>query len=138
MKGSTATSGRARACLKATSSAAALLIAGWAAPGLAQTQADPQAATSAPNGQDSSTVNATTAPSGDQGVVNPAAGSDASGGDVVVTGVRASLSSAQGIKRNADQIVDSIVAEDIGKLPDRNVAEALQRITGIQIQRSFG
>ncbi len=59
-------------------------------------------------------------------------------GDIVVTGVRASLSSAQNIKRNSDVIVDSIVAEDIGKLPDRNVAEALQRITGIQIQRSFG
>ncbi|WP_298397871.1 TonB-dependent receptor [Sphingobium sp.] len=59
-------------------------------------------------------------------------------GDIVVTGVRASLSSAQSIKRNSDVIVDSIVAEDIGKLPDRNVAEALQRITGIQIQRSFG
>lgn len=59
-------------------------------------------------------------------------------GDIVVTGVRASLSSAQAIKRNSDVIVDSIVAEDIGKLPDRNVAEALQRITGIQIQRSFG
>ena len=57
---------------------------------------------------------------------------------IVVTGVRASLSSAQSIKRNSDVIVDSIVAEDIGKLPDRNVAEALQRITGIQIQRSFG
>ncbi|WBQ15185.1 TonB-dependent receptor [Sphingobium yanoikuyae] len=57
---------------------------------------------------------------------------------IVVTGVRASLSSAQSIKRNSDVIVDSIVAEDIGKLPDRNVAEALQRITGIQIQRSYG
>ncbi|QGP80640.1 TonB-dependent receptor [Sphingobium sp. CAP-1] len=59
-------------------------------------------------------------------------------GDIIVTGVRASLSSAQAIKRNSDVIVDSIVAEDIGKLPDRNVAEALQRITGIQIQRSYG
>lgn len=57
---------------------------------------------------------------------------------IVVTGVRASLSSAQSIKRNSDVIVDSIVAEDIGKLPDRNVAEALQRITGIQVQRQYG
>ncbi|WP_404336967.1 TonB-dependent receptor [Sphingomonas sp. MMS12-HWE2-04] len=64
--------------------------------------------------------------------------SDADGDAIVVTGVRASLSSAQNIKRNSDQIVDSIVAEDIGKLPDRNVAEALQRITGIQIQRTYG
>ncbi len=59
-------------------------------------------------------------------------------GDIVVTGVRASLSSAQAIKRNSDVIVDSIVAEDIGKLPDRNVAEALQRIPGIQVQRRYG
>ncbi|WP_242138870.1 TonB-dependent receptor [Sphingomonas sp. TREG-RG-20F-R18-01] len=58
--------------------------------------------------------------------------------DIVVTGVRASLQSAQNIKRNADQVVDSIVAEDIGKLPDRNVAEALQRVSGVQIQRNFG
>ncbi|MBY8827320.1 TonB-dependent receptor [Hephaestia sp. CMS5P-6] len=59
-------------------------------------------------------------------------------GDIVVTGVRASLQSAEAIKRDAPEIVDSIVAEDIGKLPDRNVAEALQRVAGIQIQRNYG
>lgn len=58
--------------------------------------------------------------------------------EVVVTGIRASLQSAQQIKQNAEQIVDSIVAEDIGKLPDNNVAEALQRISGIQIDRNYG
>ena len=57
---------------------------------------------------------------------------------IVVKGQRASLEKAQDIKRNADQIVDSIVADDIGKLPDANVAEALQRITGVQISRSRG
>ncbi len=57
---------------------------------------------------------------------------------VIVKGQRASLEKAQDIKRNADQIVDSIVADDIGKLPDANVAEALQRITGVQISRSRG
>ncbi|NWK94613.1 TonB-dependent receptor [Sphingobium lactosutens] len=66
------------------------------------------------------------------------AAASADEGDIVVTGVRASLSSAQSIKRNSDVIVDSIVAEDIGKLPDRNVAEALQRIPGIQVQRQYG
>jgi iron complex outermembrane recepter protein len=55
---------------------------------------------------------------------------------VVVQGVRASLETAQDIKRNATQVVDSIIADDIGKLPDRNIAEALQRITGIQIQNN--
>jgi iron complex outermembrane receptor protein len=57
---------------------------------------------------------------------------------IVVKGQRASLEKAQDIKRNADQIVDSIVADDIGKLPDANVAEALQRITGVQISRNRG
>lgn len=58
--------------------------------------------------------------------------------DIVVTGVRESLRSAQAIKRNSDQIVDSVNAQDIGKLPDANTVEALQRITGVQIQRRYG
>jgi TonB-dependent receptor len=58
--------------------------------------------------------------------------------EVIVTGVRESLRSAQAIKRNADQIVDSVQAQDIGKLPDANTVEALQRITGVQIQRRYG
>jgi TonB-dependent receptor len=53
--------------------------------------------------------------------------------EIIVTGMRASLSSAQSIKRNAQQLVDSVVAEDIGKLPDNNVVEALQRVPGIQV-----
>ncbi|WP_440846515.1 TonB-dependent receptor [Sphingomonas sp. 22176] len=59
-------------------------------------------------------------------------------GEIVVTGVRASLRSAQALKRNSDQIVDSVQAQDIGKLPDANTVEALQRITGVQIQRRYG
>ena len=55
---------------------------------------------------------------------------------VVVTGVRASLQSAQEVKKNSDQMIDSIVAEDIGKLPDNNVIEALQHVTGVQISRN--
>ena len=73
----------------------------------------------------------------DQAATAPAAGAG-SVGEVVVTGVRASIISATAIKRNADEIVDSIVAQDIGKLPDNNVAEALQRISGIQITRNYG
>lgn len=56
--------------------------------------------------------------------------------EVVVTGLRASLQSAQQIKRDAEVIVDSITAVDIGALPDRSVSEALQRISGITIQRT--
>jgi len=53
--------------------------------------------------------------------------------EVVVTGVRASLEKGLDIKRDSYQIVDSIVAEDIGKFPDNNVVEALQRVTGVQV-----
>ncbi len=57
---------------------------------------------------------------------------------VVVTGARASLQSAQEIKRQSSEIVDAIVAEDIGKLPDQTMSSALQRITGVQISRDVG
>ncbi|RZJ96388.1 MAG: TonB-dependent receptor, partial [Brevundimonas sp.] len=58
--------------------------------------------------------------------------------DVIVTGIRASQQNAINIKRNETAIVDAISAEDIGKLPDVTVADALQRIAGIQIQRNAG
>ncbi|MCA1199725.1 TonB-dependent receptor [Sphingomonas sp. R647] len=58
--------------------------------------------------------------------------------EIVVTGIRASLERAADIKREADQVLDVITAEDVGKLPDANVAEALQRVTGVQITRVFG
>lgn len=53
--------------------------------------------------------------------------------EVVVTGIRASLTQALDVKRNNTQIVDAIVSEDIGKFPDNNVIEAMQRITGVQV-----
>jgi TonB-dependent receptor len=56
--------------------------------------------------------------------------------EVVVTGVRASVGSALELKKSATQLQDSIVAEDIGKLPDNNVVEALQHVTGISIIRN--
>ncbi|NIK89655.1 TonB-dependent receptor [Rhizomicrobium palustre] len=55
---------------------------------------------------------------------------------VTVTGIRASLQSAQAIKQKSDQVVDSITAVDIGALPDRSVAEALQRVPGVQLTRT--
>ena len=57
---------------------------------------------------------------------------------VTVTGVRASLTKSLAIKRTSDQVVESVVAEDIGKLPDNNVVEALQRVTGIQVTNRAG
>ena len=56
-------------------------------------------------------------------------------GEIIVSGFRASLSSAQNIKRDSDTFVDAVTAEDIGALPDRSVAETLQRIPGITIGR---
>src|SRR3546814_4414502 len=58
--------------------------------------------------------------------------------DIVVTGIRANLESAQNRKRNADTVVDSITAEDIGSFPDKSVAEALQRVPGITVIRFAG
>ena len=60
---------------------------------------------------------------------------DAETEEIIVTGQRASILSSQDIKRNSSVVVDSIVAEDIGKLPDRSVTEALQRVPGVSVGR---
>lgn len=57
---------------------------------------------------------------------------------VVVTGTRASLASAITRKKRAATVSDSIVAEDIGQFPDKNVGEALGRVTGVQLSRDMG
>jgi len=62
----------------------------------------------------------------------------ASGEEIVVTGLRRSLQSARNIKRNSQQVVDAIVAEDIGKLPDITVSDTAARIPGVQVERSGG
>ncbi len=54
---------------------------------------------------------------------------------IIVTGFRKSLETAQDFKENADTVVDVITAEDIGALPDRSVAETLQRVPGVNIGR---
>lgn len=57
----------------------------------------------------------------------------APGSEIVITGLRASLKKAADIKRQSDNVVDSIVADDIGKFPDPTVASALQRVPGVQV-----
>ncbi|MBF7073899.1 TonB-dependent receptor [Glaciecola sp. MH2013] len=57
---------------------------------------------------------------------------------IEVTGIRSALTSALNDKRSADNLIEVIQAEDIGKLPDQNLAEVLENITGIQITRSAG
>lgn len=93
----------------------ALLIA-MAAPAWAQ-QAEPQSATATPS---------TTASEADPTTLDT----------VVVKGIRASLESSMNLKRDAQGVVDGIVAEDIGKFPDTNLAESLQRISGVSIDRT--
>lgn len=106
---------RLKALVLASSS---ILVIGGAAPAFAQ-DADP-----APAAQD-------------QGVTSADAAEQDEGG-IIVTGLRQSLQSSQNIKRNAAQIVDSIVAEDIGKLPDLAVSDTAARIVGVQVERSNG
>ncbi|MEI9904678.1 MAG: TonB-dependent receptor plug domain-containing protein [Asticcacaulis sp.] len=57
---------------------------------------------------------------------------------VVITGIRGSLQRSMNIKKNADGVVDGISAEDVGKYPDTNLADSLQRVTGVSINRVNG
>lgn len=58
--------------------------------------------------------------------------------EVIVTGVKYSMTEAVEVKRNSMEIVDAIVAEDLGKFPDNNVVEAMQRIPGVQVTNRGG
>lgn len=77
-------------------------------------------------------------PSPDQIPVTTPVQPEEATGDIVVTGLRRSLESAAAIKRNSDAIVDAIVAEDIGKLPDTFASAALARVSGVQVTRGAG
>ncbi len=57
---------------------------------------------------------------------------------ITVTGMRSSIKESTRLKRDASGVVDAISAEDIGKFPDTNLAESLQRITGVSIDRDNG
>jgi iron complex outermembrane receptor protein len=65
----------------------------------------------------------------------PATKADEDLTEILVTGIRKALQTSQDIKRNADTVVDSITATDIGSFPDKSVAEALQRVAGITVNR---
>jgi iron complex outermembrane receptor protein len=58
--------------------------------------------------------------------------------EVAVTGVRAALEKSLAQKRNADSVVEVVTAEDIGKMPDKNVADAISRLPGVNTQSSAG
>jgi iron complex outermembrane receptor protein len=66
------------------------------------------------------------------------AAAEAAESEIVVTGIRGSLRQAIDAKRDLSVIADVVTAEDVGKFPDKNVAEALQRVPGIVVNREFG
>ena len=117
-----------------TSSAVALLAA---APAWAQQPPAPepgnQEAQTQPGDDEDAPVQADDAVQGASGAEDAAPEEE-----VVVTGLRRSLQSAQNVKRNSEQQVDTIVAEDIGKLPDIAVSETAARIPGVQVIRRAG
>ncbi len=99
-------------------SASLAVLAASAAPAFAQEQ---------PQGETGATAQETPA----EGAEGQPAGEE----QIVVTGLRRSLQTSQNIKRESDQIVDVVVAEDIGRLPDRTVSEALARVPGVTVER---
>jgi len=116
-----------RSCLAAAASPAAIGIVML----VGSASASAQDAT-----QDQSTQTAATAQPNDTGA-SPTP-SKANQGSIVVTGFRASLQNAVNKKKKADQIVESVSAEDIGKLPDASIGEAIARLPGITSQRLAG
>ncbi len=114
----------------ATTSATAALAIALTMPATAQTTTTPDPAITAPAAQPTPADQqpATTLPAepGDQGP------------DIVVTGFRQSLASAIQIKKQSSGVVDAINAQDIADFPDANLADSLQRIPGISIERDGG
>ena len=116
----------------------ASLLALVAAASAQAQQAPVQDGATAPNAQGAPPPTDAQAPAGTDTSPLPNTGAAApadegSTDDIVVTGIRASLAKAAEIKRGAPQVVDSIVAQDIGKFPDPTTAAALQRVPGVQV-----
>src|SRR4051794_7945417 len=118
-----------------SSSVLVLLVS--AAPSWAQEEPPPAAE------PDGGVVQAPAAPPATTAVAAPAAPAPEGTGEVyeeevVVVGLQRSMQQAQTIKKNSTQIVDTVVAEDIGKLPDVTVSETAARIPGVQVDRARG
>lgn len=92
-------------------------------------QTDAQTSTPADAGTPADTDSPTVAPSDEV---------SGEGTDIVVTGFRESLASSRNIRRNSVQVIDSVVAEDIGKLPDLAVSDTAARLPGVQVLRLGG
>jgi iron complex outermembrane receptor protein len=118
--------------LKAIALCSTALLLGWAPAAHAQSTDTP--ASDSPSGVP---VTTQAAPSTDQ-ATTPVEDEAAPQEDIVVTGLRRSLQSAQNFKRNSPAIVDAIVAQDIGKLPDIAASDSLARVVGVQVERRVG
>lgn len=106
----------------------ALAVASACATLVGQAQAQEATSTAAAAPADQTSTAAPAAPAATPSAANT----------VVVTGIRAAMQSTLNLKRNSDGFVDGIAADDIGKFPDTNLAEALQRISGVSIDRNRG
>jgi iron complex outermembrane receptor protein len=113
----------------AATSLLAFASAAFATDAAAADQPQPPATAAAPEAQTGATP-----PAPQPGTTE----TDPNGNTIVVTGFRASLNAALNLKRESVSAIDAIVAEDIARFPDQNLAEALQRIPGIAIQRDAG
>jgi iron complex outermembrane receptor protein len=148
-RATTGVSAHSRLALRvsATALAAALILPGQAVfaqaiPGTpnanptapAQVDAVPTVAAPTPQPADA----APTASQDDAAGGNETGGNEAGGDEIVVTGIRAGLESSAKIKRQSVLIVDSVSAEDIGKLPDVSIADSLARLPGVTAQRLEG
>ena len=118
----------------ASSGAMALAAVIAASPAAAQTgAAEPRPGAEAP--ADAATAEETVA---DGAAATGEAAEEASGEEIVITGFRASLQNALSQKRRSNQIIDAITAEDIADFPDANLAESIQRLPGVSIDRDNG
>lgn len=138
-----------KASLKLTSGMAAILIAGMSPAVMAQdvpAQAEAQAAadatpptpTSSRSQKRQERVAAKRRAKADRLAHKQGETAGTEGNDIIVVGLKGSLESSRNKKRKAKQIVDSVTAEDAGKLPDNNVPEALARVSGVAIDRVHG
>ena len=132
---------RTRTALRSSTVAIAsvLLVTGGAA--FAQEAPNPQSPTANPTAAATVQAPAPAAeptPNQDAAQTQTVEDAAADTGDIVVTGIRASLANSAKIKRNSTLIVDSVSAEDVGKLPDVSIADSLARLPGVTAQRLEG
>ena len=123
--------------LKAIALCSTALLLATAGAAQAQVVEDPAAQAGSPDAATTQTDTGTPTDR-DAPTVAPSEEAEGTTEDVVVTGFRQALTSSRNLKRNAVQVVDAVVAEDIGKLPDLAVSDTAARIPGLQVVRLAG